>query len=378
MHYDIIIVGAGLAGCHNDLTIPGFGFAQFTHAADGERQTIYDLLIKPLLERHRNLESLHSTSAHRVKVKNNLCTGVILADGTEISSTEVILTAGAYHTPKILQHSNIGPKNVLESLGISCNVDLPVGEGLKDDLIYFESIKLTNFAIAELGKVEEYLSNMDLNAFFDADGNPVREDAKFQIQTYLLREGWGGYVPKNSYGVGVILLHPKSCGRVYIGSNDPNKAPIIDPNFLAEPEDITMLLKGAALLKKIIAALPDELFVKPEVHSSAEISIDSIRDSVFSDSHPVGTCSRDRVVDFHGKVLGIENLSCADASVLPTQTGNPQIAVRLEAMRIATCVLTRMQRKLSEKTRDYRTPVNAVDVSAENLPRHNGVSKTPQ
>jgi choline dehydrogenase-like flavoprotein len=65
-------------------------------------------------------------------------TGVELADGTVVAGKNIILSAGAYRSPQILQLSGVGPSDHLREVGIKPVIDLPVGENLADHMIFFQ------------------------------------------------------------------------------------------------------------------------------------------------------------------------------------------------------------------------------------------------
>ena len=130
----------------------------------------------------------------------------------------------------------------------------------------------------------------------------------------------------HGYSCHVCLLRPKSRGSVALASADPNAAPLIDPAFLAERDDVDRLVRGFKAMRKLLAqpALAGhgarELAVSATARSEAEIEafVRSHADTIY---HPVGSCRMGRgpldVVDAELRVHGIDGLRVVDASVMP-------------------------------------------------------------
>jgi choline dehydrogenase-like flavoprotein len=132
------------------------------------------------------------------------------------------------------------------------------------------------------------------------------------------------------YGVSchVAVLRPKSRGRVGLRSADPRAAPRIDPNFLADPEDLATLVAGVERARGIMAGAPlaphcgEELFAEGSGEAALISQIRRRADTIY---HPVGTCRMGgdaaAVVDPQLRVRGLDGLSVVDASVMPTLVG---------------------------------------------------------
>ena len=127
----------------------------------------------------------------------------------------------------------------------------------------------------------------------------------------------------------MCLLRPKSRGSVRLQSKDPLAAPLIDPAFLAEEEDLEAMVKGFRLTQKLMQAPSLRMWADKDLRTANATSDDAIRallrahtDTVY---HPVGTCRMGRdataVVDPQLRVHGIQGLRIADASVMPTLIG---------------------------------------------------------
>ena len=121
-------------------------------------------------------------------------------------------------------------------------------------------------------------------------------------------------------------LHPRSRGTVRLRSADPGAAPLIDPNYWADPHDRAMSLEGLRIAREIMQqpALKDFIMAErlpgPKVQTEDEL-IDYGCANAKTDHHPVGTCRMGSdaasVVDMDLRVRGLENLRVCDSSILP-------------------------------------------------------------
>jgi choline dehydrogenase len=237
----------------------------------------------------------------------------------------VVLAAGTYASPAILQRSGIGPAARLAGLGIEVVVDLPgVGEHLVDhplcavDLPTNEGATGARFqAIATLrSQTAPPGGAPDLHVF--AAG-------PFDVPMEVSPTG-------RVFGLVAGLVLPRSRGRLRLRSADPLDPPRIDVAHLRDPDDMARMVEATLVARRISRTRPlagftagDELSPGPSV---ADDDIDgiarSIRSRVASYHHPVGTCrmgtdpNNDAVVDQRGRVYGVEQLFVADASVMPT------------------------------------------------------------
>jgi choline dehydrogenase len=230
--------------------------------------------------------------------------GVRLVDGEEIESARVVLCAGVYGNPPILMRSGIGPADDLRALGIDVRVDLPdVGENLADH-------PATAVDCGYIGPAAD-ASILHVIATFRSSGTAEDETPDLMIWT-------GDPEDDDEVELGVVLLRPRSRGRVRLRSADPREAPVIELPALSDPYDVERLADAYRI------AL--EAANRPELRSvcrgAAPAAPDGdleefIRDDAYSLPHVVGTCAMGTVVDALGRVQGVEGLTIADASIMP-------------------------------------------------------------
>jgi choline dehydrogenase-like flavoprotein len=134
----------------------------------------------------------------------------------------------------------------------------------------------------------------------------------------------------HGYGLITILLRPKSSGNVKLAGPDPVLAPVIDPAFYSEPDDLDDMLRGLRFARRILQAPAWDPVRGAEIRpGSAAQSDDALRDYIRASSqtcfHPVGTCRMGKgaqdVVDAELRVRGVDGLRVVDASIMPRMIG---------------------------------------------------------
>ena len=118
--------------------------------------------------------------------------------------------------------------------------------------------------------------------------------------------------------MGVFHLKPGSSGRVRLRSRDPTELPVVERGFLGDPSDLTTIVEGLELARALAAQEPLARLLGGEREPGAEDLSAYARRTVRNYFHPAGTCGIGRVVDASGRVLGVDGLVVADASVMPT------------------------------------------------------------
>jgi choline dehydrogenase len=314
----------------------------------GRRCSPADAYLRPLMG-NRNLTVLTEAPAVKLTLTGTRCTGVeFLLDGELCSvgaSREVILCAGAIHTPRLLLLSGVGPHADLERLGIETVIDLAgVGRNLQDHLwirgLCFEAkhpLPAPNYNLggsACFWKSQPALDRPDLMVL-PVQAPLVSDEIAARYE-----------IPPNAFAIFPCLVRPRSRGYLRLRTADPNGPLEIQPNFLAEPADVEALATCVELGLDLASqpAYRDLIkrWIVPPGRMSREDTVAFVRRSCSSYLHPVGTCGMGSgpkaVVDAELCVRGTLGLRVADASVMPTipsgNTNAPSIMIGEFASRL--------------------------------------------
>src|SRR5262245_3537967 len=319
----------------DDMNVPepaGVG-PMIVNVKDGVRSSPAGAYLRPVLGR-KNLTVVTGAQAVKLTLSRTRCTGLeFLHDGQRHSaraSREVILCAGAIHTPRLLLLSGIGPQEELAPLGIDTAVDLPgVGRNLHDHVLVAGLCFEAKYPLPPprhnlAGSVALWKSRPDLAV-------PDLELLPLQVP-YVSDEIAARYpLPPNVFSLVPCLLRVQSRGALRLRTALPDGPLEIQPNFLAEQADVDALVAGIDLGLDLAAqpAYSDLIrrWVAPPERLSRDATVAFIRRSCLSHNHPVGTCAmgtgREAVVDAELRVRGVEGLRVADASVMPTIPSAP-------------------------------------------------------
>ena len=349
---DFVAAGESLQYKHNpDFngdSQDGVGQHQVTQK-NGRRWSTAMAYIRPAMKRP-NFTLMTNAPVRRVVVENGRATGVELGGGRILGAgREVIVCAGAITSPKLLMLSGIGDRDELGRFGIDSVHHLPgVGKNLQDHVAVgtmmrtgsrapwgFTWPKLPSLALDAfryvLARKGIYSSNLiESGGFMRTQPDLERPD----IQLVFI-PGHRAPPPKmmefgHGFSAIAVLLRPRSRGTVSLASADPAAAPVIDPRFLTEEEDLAVLLKGLKECRRIIHAEAFKKYRPREVEPGEQARTDDdlkahIRDFGATIFHPVGTCRMGddarAVVDAKLRVRGVAGLRVADASIMPTIVG---------------------------------------------------------
>ena len=238
---------------------------------------------------------------------------------------EVVLSAGAIMSPAILLRSGIGDASALSKLGIDSVSDLPgVGANFYDDLGCGLPV-----LVAGTFPPQPY-GYLGCGMFACADGGapPSAVNLELQISTSDLPCAVNPLPGGQRYAaIGCSAMHLRSRGTVKLASKDPTVPPLIDPNWLSDPDDMENCLAALALAQAVAS---DAQLAAQWQWSAMPIADpeDYVLRNGLTVQHYVGSCSMgpDRataVVDPDLRVYGVDGLRVIDASVAPTPvTGN--------------------------------------------------------
>ncbi|KUF12232.1 choline dehydrogenase [Pseudoponticoccus marisrubri] len=291
--------------------------------------------------------------AGRILFTEGRATGVELTRRGHIETVEatreVILSAGAINSPKLLMLSGIGPARDLAALGIAPRVDLPgVGGNLQDHLeLYIQMAATKPVSLARywnpLGKAYVGLrwaltrtgpgasNQFESAGFIRSRAGVPYPDIQFHFLPIAVR--YDGKVAAAGHGFQAHVgpMRSPSRGQVRLRSADPAAPPRIRFNYMSAPEDWADFRTCIRLTREIFGQEAFAPFRGAEIQPGADAVSDAalddvIRDHVESAYHPCGTCrmgavdDTDTVVDPQGRVIGVAGLRVADASVFPRIT----------------------------------------------------------
>jgi len=330
----------------------GVGMYQVTHK-NGERFSAAKAYITPNLPRS-NLKVITGAHATRVMMEGKRAVGVEYMQGGAKQQMrarrEVIISGGALMSPQLLMLSGIGPAEHLKEHGIAVVHDAPgVGANLHDhpDIVQVYDaphlkelfgLSLSGIVRAIKGIFEwrDYRTGMLTTNFAEAGGfiksstNEAIPDLQFHFVIGKLVDHGRKTTFGHGYSCHVCALRPASRGTLRLASNDPLAAPLIDPNFLGEQDDMDRMVRGFKLMRGIMNQPALAGFRGRELDASAKAQTDAeieafIRSRADTIYHPVGTCrmgpGADDVVDSRLRVKGVQGLRVVDASIMPRVIG---------------------------------------------------------
>jgi choline dehydrogenase len=258
-----------------------------------------------------------------------------------MAEAEVILSAGSIGSPQILMLSGIGSRSALTELGIEVVHDLPgVGQNLQEHLmapvahVCTQPVTLAHATEPEQAELLAKGMGMLTSNIGEAGGyltvmpDAPAPDLQFHFApTWFISDGAGNPTDSEGFTIMPSLVGTKSVGEITLASANPEDAPLINPNALAEAQDMEILVEGVKIARKIMSspALDDfrgeERFPGVDVQTDDEIRA-YLRANIQTIYHPVGTCKMGSddmaVVGADLKVHGIDALRVADASIMPT------------------------------------------------------------
>jgi choline dehydrogenase len=326
-------VGIPAFADHNGVMNEGPGGCAIanTRIRDGRRRNIPSDYLYPILHQS-NITVLTGAEVRRVTVEKTVATGVEFTWRGEAhtveAASEVILSAGAINSPKILMLSGIGDSAKLERAGVRPVHHLPgVGENFQDHILLAGCVWEYKVPQAPRNNAAE------CTFFWKSDASlPTPDLQPFQIEVPYASEVTGKQyaAPQAGWTIAPGLVRPKSRGRILLRSADPRDAVEIESGFLTHSDDVRALVRCVELCREIGNAAPLREFSAREVMPGPlqPSELDSfVRNAAGTYFHETCTCKMGRdemaVVDARLKVRGVERLRVADGSIMPeVTTGN--------------------------------------------------------
>lgn len=319
----------------------------------GERFSAYTAFVRPVLSRP-NLQVLSGVEVLDLAVESGRVTGVnVIKDGSAQRLTcraEIVLSAGAIGSPRILLASGIGPAEELKAAGVEPVMNVPgVGKNLRDHVdgmitVRSKSARTLGLSLANLPAMLaapfQYFvrrKGMLTTNYVEAGGFAKTRyagdipDVQFHfVPGYRSHRGrlveYG-----HGYAVHTCVLRPGSVGEITLDRDGTRRNVLIDHRFFSDGQDALTVVEGIKLARSILSSpvfadiRGPEILPGPDVVTDDEI-LAYLRAEALTVYHPVGTAKMGNdamaVVDPAGlKVRGFDNLRVADASIMPTLIG---------------------------------------------------------
>ncbi|XP_069680583.1 glucose dehydrogenase [FAD, quinone]-like [Periplaneta americana] len=351
-----------------------FSYSQ-TVIMNGARVSANKAFLEPAMGR-KNLHVMKWSSVTKILIDKN----EMKAIGVEyrrfwmtrqaIAKREVIVSAGAINSPKLLMLSGLGPKDHLQDKGIPVVHDSKVGYNMQDHYTFI-NLYFTVNATVDL-QVYNYMhifkdfiqyifkrdggftvpSGFEAMAFVEIESSSNYPEIEIYLGGLLLpsipfylspfgilsdsmNEFFKPLQQKSGFTIFPIVLRPYSTGRVMLKDKNPKSSPLIYPNFFSDPRDMKLLIKGVNMTLELVKSPPFEkfgaqLFSEPlPPCKSHEFGSDAYweccaRQMTITVVHTAGTCKMgpesdpDAVVDPRLRFRGVKNLRVVDSSIMPS------------------------------------------------------------
>ncbi|TPQ39766.1 GMC family oxidoreductase [Cupriavidus pinatubonensis] len=374
----------------------GFGVTPISNTELG-RVTTASGYLSSAVRKRENLKILSNAFAKTLTFDGRRVTGVVVvAEGETVSyrAEEVIISAGAIHSPAILQRAGIGAAKELQEIRVPVLVNRPgVGKNLQNHAALFVGAILPRRFRQQSSLRTHPTTCMRLSSGFA--GTPA-SDLYINIQS---KTSWNAMGTRLA-SLNAVLLKPEGRGTVSLAGPDPEQEPIVEFGFGEHARDMQRLAEGlrqtflalrssyvaphigkpfvvrlgdrirkwntytrknalqAAIFASLLDVMPlpvaDRLLARmtgesvdiEALSNDKDAMVEFVRREVAGVYHPVGTCRMGRpdddnaVVDSEGRVIGVEKLRVVDASIMPSiPRGNTNIPTIMLAEKIADHVL---------------------------------------
>lgn len=341
----------------------------------GRRHSTAYAFLRPAMKRS-NLTVRTNAQATQILFEGKRAVGVAYSAGAgkpvrEVRARrEVILSAGAANTPKLLMLSGIAAEKVLNEVGIPVKHHLPgVGENLHDHFMVRSVCRVKNVkTLNELARGIQLLAQIALwclgrpsilsispsvaYAFWKSNDSLARADLQFHFSPGSYKEGVAGLLDNYpGMTLGFYQLRPKSRGTIRLSSANPFDFPLVQPNYLADDEDKKVVIDALRLSRKILhgkalSHYRDRDDFPPASAVTDHDFIEFARNRGGTAWHLTGTCRMGpvtdpaSVVDSELRVIGLKSLRVVDASIMPAMpSGNAQIPTIMIAEKAADMIL---------------------------------------
>ena len=287
------------------------------------RQSTAAAYLRPLGNCRPYLTISTRSRAQRLLFSGTRCIGVEFERDDELTAAyadaEVVVSAGAVDSPRLLLLSGIGPARELEAAGVAAAHHLPgVGRNLHDH-------PLCGIVYEAAQPIPEGRTNLaETSMLWRSDQSLAGPDMQLMF-IHVPFHSPHLAAPANSFTLAVAIV-PEARGSIRLAGPDPATAPVIDPNYLGTESDVRRMVDGVEVAREIANSTPfapwraREALPGLEADDRAALRAYVAR-ATSTYYHPVGTCAMgigpDAVVDPELRVHGLTGLRVADASVMP-------------------------------------------------------------
>jgi len=339
----------------------------------GVRWNASKAFLRPAMKR-ANLTVMTGALTQRLTFNGKRCNGVhFQVNGEDVRATaklEVVVSAGAVNSPKLLELSGVGNAALLKGFDIDVVNNLAgVGENLQDHLQLRMAYRVSGtktlntlsahwwgklaigmeYVFKRSGPMAMAPSQLGVFANSGTDGSDERPDIQYHVQPLSLEKFGEPLHPFDAFTASVCQLRPTSRGTIHIKSRDASDAPTIAPNYLSTDYDRMVAVNALRYTRRIVSARalkkyePQEILPGMQYQTDEELvrAAGNVGTTIF---HPVGTCKMgkkgdaDAVVDSRLRVFGVAGLRVVDASIMPTitsgNTNSPTVMIAEKASRM--------------------------------------------
>lgn len=341
----------------------GMGFFQTT-TRTGRRESSARAFLKPALKR-RNLTVFTEARVAKMILNGGRATDIELMDGRKLeASREIVLAAGALATPAIMMRSGLGPAEHLRDMGIDVVKNIPgVGENFQDHVavplearlkepisLYGHdrgiraAMHMAKYIVTRRGLLSSNI--FECGGFVDT-GKIGRPDIQYHFMPSFSLASDGSRDNGHGIGFSACVLRPQSRGHIRLRSADPKDPIRLQANILKEQADVLTMIRGLRLGLDILNTNTIREIIEKRTLPEGDVnSDDALKQHMANHAktvfHPCGTCKMGAdndataVVDSTLRVIGVEGLRIADASVMPTVvSGNTNAPTMMIAERAA-------------------------------------------
>lgn len=350
----------------------GFGILdQSIH--NGERWSAAKAYLDPARSRP-NLTIVTGAQVQRVLLEDKRTTGVKYKNSrgkqvTALATKEVILSAGAVDSPKLLMLSGIGPKSHLQDMGIPLVADLSgVGKNLNehpDFVLKYKCLRPVSIwpqtrPLASLAAGIQWIltrkgmcasNHFEVVANVRSGPNATYPDLQLCTSPIAMDDATWKPIQEHAFQIHVGLMQSYSRGRVELRDTDPASPPAIFVNYLQDKRDREAMRSGIRIVRELVnqpaykGLRGAEIFPGEAAQTDAELD-QHINTHTTTQWHLSGTVRMgpktdpDAVVDCGGKVFGIVGLRVVDASIMPRVTnGNTNSPTLMIAEKMSDAIL---------------------------------------